>query len=568
MTMIMSWNGEVGVWAYKNSISEGNGDYASSSRSRSSSSNKNKLRRLFLDCDIRTYYSTVRDDQNSGWIMSKGEDDIRTELALLLQKTHRQILSMTSTDDSTRNFRPDASSSSRFVGHALQDLDATKTTTGSNVDHRPNEHSQTVHMIFTQTEMDADALGIGWEPQYLWPIIITGNTTAIQTLASDPVDDGTMTTVALDDDSNAWRFAQSDLHNLKPQHIMNHHHLEQDADGVTLQNLFYGICDPCDDYLAVVDPSSLFPSSSNVIFHQKPSVEISANQNDDQDPLLLCLCAKEEGSWQPPPEARGEIARAMLYMELRYGTPTTASNGLGLTLSDCRPSPASSATNTTNNDHRLRMGYFSQLVQWHLEYPPTSFEQERNDKVCRLYQGNRNPFVDFPEDSWSLLPFDRVDKETCWLSPEDDSTTNPTHDIDDDDDEVAITTPTIPPKQQEQGKAVDVNKEDENQNKRNNNEQGRFDDTSTTATISIQNPCDQFMPGDINFNMIDASTNSFGLVALVDVVPEGLELFVTNGIQEQQHNPDVDDANPTNSPLGTTTIKVCTKHLTMTEIRF
>jgi hypothetical protein len=42
------------------------------------------------------------------------------------------------------------------------------------------------------------------------------------------------------------------------------------------------------------------------------------------------------------------------------------------------------------------MGVLSVLLQWHALDPPSPLEIARNDKVCRKYQGNRNPFVDKP----------------------------------------------------------------------------------------------------------------------------------------------------------------------------
>uniref|UniRef100_A0A453E829 Uncharacterized protein n=1 Tax=Aegilops tauschii subsp. strangulata TaxID=200361 RepID=A0A453E829_AEGTS len=46
---------------------------------------------------------------------------------------------------------------------------------------------------------------------------------------------------------------------------------------------------------------------------------------------------------------------------------------------------------------RRRMGLLSALLQWNELDPPSRSEQRRNDRVCSLYQHNRNPFVDHPE---------------------------------------------------------------------------------------------------------------------------------------------------------------------------
>ncbi|KAF8405708.1 hypothetical protein HHK36_007785 [Tetracentron sinense] len=88
--------------------------------------------------------------------------------------------------------------------------------------------------------------------------------------------------------------------------------------------------------------------------------------------------------WAPPFQVRGDIARALMYMAVCYGfhQPSGSPN---LHLSD---SP--SADNG-------EMGLLSILLKWNEVDPPSRVEKLRNDRICRLYQHNRNPFVDHPE---------------------------------------------------------------------------------------------------------------------------------------------------------------------------
>mmetsp|Transcript_15243 Transcript_15243/g.21663 ORF Transcript_15243/g.21663 Transcript_15243/m.21663 type:complete len:484 (-) Transcript_15243:209-1660(-) len=94
---------------------------------------------------------------------------------------------------------------------------------------------------------------------------------------------------------------------------------------------------------------------------------------------------KDTKSFLPPASKRGDVARAILYMDLRYDgdDPDT----FNLVASDC----------PENVPNGAGMGYLSQLLQWHLDDPPDEGERIRNEEVCTNWQGNRNPFVDYPE---------------------------------------------------------------------------------------------------------------------------------------------------------------------------
>src|SRR5688572_20503908 len=97
-------------------------------------------------------------------------------------------------------------------------------------------------------------------------------------------------------------------------------------------------------------------------------------------------CSTDFDSWDPPLALRGDIARAIFYMDVRYEGDVSGEPDLILTENVRRLS------NTTN-----LMGRLSTLLLWHEIDPVDAAERARNDKVFTLYQHNRNPFVDRPE---------------------------------------------------------------------------------------------------------------------------------------------------------------------------
>lgn len=84
----------------------------------------------------------------------------------------------------------------------------------------------------------------------------------------------------------------------------------------------------------------------------------------------------------PGDEHKGDVARIMLYMAIRYfGTITLTRY----------PSPS-------NYDKTAQMGDIDLFLKWHLEDPVDDFERKRNDTIFAYNsRANRNPFIDFPE---------------------------------------------------------------------------------------------------------------------------------------------------------------------------
>ncbi len=108
--------------------------------------------------------------------------------------------------------------------------------------------------------------------------------------------------------------------------------------------------------------------------------------------------------WQVWSKLRGNVARAILYMDIRYEGGTHGVTGVAepdLRLTD----NASLITQSTGNASVAYMGLLSTLLQWHQQDPVDEREQLRNE-VIHLEQGNRNPFVDHPE--WVACVYQNV----------------------------------------------------------------------------------------------------------------------------------------------------------------
>ena len=102
-----------------------------------------------------------------------------------------------------------------------------------------------------------------------------------------------------------------------------------------------------------------------------------------------------DGSFEPWDGVKGDLARAMFYMAVRYEGGNHGQTGCSepdLALTD----DGSLITNYSSNQSLAYMGYFSDLYAWHIADPVDNAERARND-VIYSYQGNRNPFVDHPE---------------------------------------------------------------------------------------------------------------------------------------------------------------------------
>ena len=97
-------------------------------------------------------------------------------------------------------------------------------------------------------------------------------------------------------------------------------------------------------------------------------------------------CLTDSDSWEPSDFVKGDIARVLFYMVVRYDPGYDHNNNsFDLELVDY--------TTPGNNDPIL--GKLSSLIQWHLDDPVDDFEINRNEVIFG-FQQNRNPFIDHP----------------------------------------------------------------------------------------------------------------------------------------------------------------------------
>jgi len=100
-------------------------------------------------------------------------------------------------------------------------------------------------------------------------------------------------------------------------------------------------------------------------------------------------CAADGDSFSPRAAVRGDVARMILYMAIRY------EGGDGF--ANLEPNDA------VANGSAPYIGRISVLLAWNAQDPPDAFEQRRNQVIYDRYQYNRNPFIDHPEWATSIF---------------------------------------------------------------------------------------------------------------------------------------------------------------------
>ena len=109
-------------------------------------------------------------------------------------------------------------------------------------------------------------------------------------------------------------------------------------------------------------------------------------------------------NWYPGDEWKGDVARIVMYMYLRYD-----GNGSSIAETQCLPKNVGIGNSVSNDSDMIDL-----FLQWNAADPVSDVERQRN-AVSETYQNNRNPFIDDPylataiwggspaEDTWGVL---------------------------------------------------------------------------------------------------------------------------------------------------------------------
>ena len=93
-----------------------------------------------------------------------------------------------------------------------------------------------------------------------------------------------------------------------------------------------------------------------------------------------------QGVYEPRDAIKGDIARMIMYMDVRYEGDQLSSD-IQLEISNDHTAPSSMTG---------QIGMLDTLIKWHQQDPVDDLERVRNERAYG-YQGNRNPFIDYPE---------------------------------------------------------------------------------------------------------------------------------------------------------------------------
>lgn len=123
-------------------------------------------------------------------------------------------------------------------------------------------------------------------------------------------------------------------------------------------------------------------------------------------------------NWYPGDEWKGDVARMMMYMYLRYN-----GNGSSVAETQCLPTIVGVGNIVSNDANMIDL-----FLQWNVDDPVSDVELQRN-YVSETRQNNRNPFIDNPflatkiwggpdaEDRWGTLSNEEISVQLFSIYP-------------------------------------------------------------------------------------------------------------------------------------------------------
>jgi len=119
------------------------------------------------------------------------------------------------------------------------------------------------------------------------------------------------------------------------------------------------------------------------------------------------------GGWYPGDEWKGDIARIVMYMYVRYH-----GNGSNISQQQCLPIDVGFGNPVAIDPNMIDL-----FLNWNVEDPVSPFETNRNN-VLETHQGNRNPFIDNPY--LATIIWGGLEAEDLWWSSGSSDTEAPT----------------------------------------------------------------------------------------------------------------------------------------------
>jgi len=150
-----------------------------------------------------------------------------------------------------------------------------------------------------------------------------------------------------------------------------------------------------------LDPTNVNPGDTNGdagqdytdLFNLRPCLQTLNSQRSNRYydattgagtiPPLAPECSYNTNSWEPRDNEKGDLARTIFYMAMRYDGSDALTYDLEVA--------------NTANAGIGRFANLSTLVRWNEQDPVSTEERQRNQNIYANWQRNRNPFIDHPE---------------------------------------------------------------------------------------------------------------------------------------------------------------------------